>query len=56
METNTQKVMQELTTAEIDQVAGGIIFAPVLYTAFVSGAKWGGGMALAAYAIHAKMK
>lgn len=56
MEPNTRNAIQELDPAEIDAIAGGVIFAPVLYTAFVSGAKWGGGIALAVYAISTKMK
>lgn len=43
--------IQELTAEQVDVVAGGIVFAPVLYTAFVSGAKWGAGLALAVMAL-----
>lgn len=43
----------ELQSGELDQVSGGVI--PVAaYAAFVSGAKWGAGIALAVVAIKAK--
>lgn len=54
MESIKAREIEELTDAEVIQVSGGIIFAPVLYAAFVSGAKWGAGVALATYAIQAK--
>jgi len=43
----------ELTAAEIDQVSGGVI-PVVAYAAFVSGAKWGAGIALATLALSIK--
>ena len=43
----------ELSCDEVEMVTGGII-PVVVYAAFVSGAKWGAGIALATYAIHAK--
>ncbi|UVW28865.1 hypothetical protein [Massilia sp. H6] len=46
--------MELLNQEDIDNVSGGIIFAPVVYTAFVSGAKWGAGLGLAALAIKGR--
>lgn len=54
MQTFTNKDFTELTPGQVEQVSGGVIFVPVLYAAFVSGAKWGGGLALGAYLIHSK--
>lgn len=54
MEQIAKRPMQELSAEQSKEVSGGIIFAPVVYAAFVSGAKWGAGIALAAYAIQAK--
>lgn len=48
--------IQELTLDQVEHVSGGIVFAPILYTAFVSGAKWGAGVAIAVYAIKTKSK
>ena len=49
-----QNNVQQLTEAEVEQVSGGVIFAPILYSCFVSGAKWGAGIALATYAISTR--
>ena len=43
----------ELSCDEVEIVTGGII-PVVAYAAFVSGAKWGAGIALSTYAIQAK--
>jgi lactobin A/cerein 7B family class IIb bacteriocin len=47
--------IKELTAAELEQVAGGVI-PVVAYAAFVSGAKWGAGIALATLAVSIKFK
>lgn len=54
MEPNKSNEIAVLTEHQIDQVSGGILFAPVLYAAFVSGARWGAGVAIAAYALKRK--
>ncbi len=43
----------EINAAEIDAVSGGVIPA-IAYACFVSGAKWGAGIAVAVYTIKAK--
>ena len=51
MQTLQTADMRELTAEQIELVSGGIFFAPAVYAAFVSGAKWGGGIALALVAL-----
>jgi lactobin A/cerein 7B family class IIb bacteriocin len=49
------KSISELSAAELEQVSGGII--PVAaYAAFVSGAKWGAGIAMATMALSLKFR
>lgn len=54
MKNQSQNHLQELSSDEISKVSGGIIFAPLLFPAFVSGAKWGAGVVIAIYLIHEK--
>lgn len=55
MDSKLEMGVQTLSMDEIDAVSGGAVFlAPAVYAAFVSGAKWGAGIALATYAIQAR--
>lgn len=54
MEANQKQDMRLLTQEELAGISGGIIFAPAVYAAFVSGAKWGAGIGLATLAVKAK--